>query len=576
MTMLVPVAMDVEETRELSASGPAESKKFFGDLKCKDPKGLARRAFPSTLRAAERAQNSSNVDSKVERVESRPHQGSRPRAVDEQNELPVRAVNDRRFSDDGFSDDDGGNAQPAGSPAGCRDENKGSEAAVTGSAITEQRGGLLSQDQPEPSPGGASDLPALEQWAWLTGINGLETVGMSSLESESTPDGHNTTASSEPMSFPGSRTPDSSLAARGPSVSERHDVAAQGRDEKGGRLFPTGPSVPLSEVSIAGPSPGGNQDRRPANADGGGWPPVDQPIHLSASETQEPTLLYDLAEIEISSGLGYDDPSSGKLSGAAKAPTKEGRSAFSLGQGMSLHAVSSHATFPGGEAPSADLFVPSSSHLALTQWENQIVQQEQPKRDEETLQTELQNSRFPGISPAGGQEQVVRLIQHPEMVAVMGASPQPTPVEGGRLSDGVSPLRVATVGLAQETIGAASPRAVAFEVSGPELGHVNVRVAVRNELVHAHMLSDRPEVAAYLATGHDRLQSALQASGLEMGHFRVDIDRHGANRSFQQNASPEQGWSWQLGQRESEPLRDQADWSRKPDRLYTGLLNVVA
>jgi hypothetical protein len=576
MTMLMPAATDGGETRDLSASGPAESKKYFGDLKRKDLKGFARSAFSSTLRAAKRAQNSSNVDSKVERIESRPGQESRRRLADKQDELPVRGVNDRRFSDDGFSDGNGGDAQLAETPAGCRDENKGSEAAVMGSAIAEQPGRLLSQDRSEPSPGVPPDSLALERLAWLTTINGREIVGMSSLESESTQDGRDTTASSEPMSSPGPLPPGFSLVSTGPSVPEGHDVAALGRDKNGEGFLPTRPSAPISEVSVGGSSPWGHRELRPANADGSAWPLEDPPNRPSATGTQEPTLVRDLPGIEILLNVERNDSFSGKLGGAAKSPTQEEQSPFSLGQGMSLHAVSSHSAFPGEEAPRVNLLIPSSGHVDLTQWENQRLQHEQSKRGDETLRAELQNQQFPGISSGFGHEQIMRLTQRPETVSAVGMSPQSIPAEAGRLGDGTPILRVAAVGFAPDTTGAVLPRAVAFEVSGPELGHVNVRVAVKNELVHAHVLSDRPEVAAYLATSHDRLQSALQASGLEMGHFRVDIDRHGANRSFHQNSSPEQGWSWQPEQRQSESLRDQADWSRRPDRLYSGLLNVVA
>lgn len=124
--------------------------------------------------------------------------------------------------------------------------------------------------------------------------------------------------------------------------------------------------------------------------------------------------------------------------------------------------------------------------------------------------------------------------------------------------------------------GPASPRFVAFEISRTDLGHINVRVAVRNDLVHAHLSSDRPDIAHYLAGGHDRLQSALQANGLEMGHFRVDIDRHGTGRSFHQGPSYGQDHAWQP----EKPASEQRHMTSEPyvhvGVPYAGMLNVVA
>jgi flagellar hook-length control protein FliK len=67
-----------------------------------------------------------------------------------------------------------------------------------------------------------------------------------------------------------------------------------------------------------------------------------------------------------------------------------------------------------------------------------------------------------------------------------------------------------------------------FEVAQTDLGRVNVRVAMAHDTVHAYLSTDRPDVGNALMNGQDRLQSALQASGLEMGQFRVHIDRQSA------------------------------------------------
>jgi hypothetical protein len=118
-------------------------------------------------------------------------------------------------------------------------------------------------------------------------------------------------------------------------------------------------------------------------------------------------------------------------------------------------------------------------------------------------------------------------------------------------------------------------RSVVFDVAQPDLGHVNIRVAMTNDMVHTHLSADRLEVGQFLVNGQDRLQAALQANGLDMGQFRVDIDRQSAGRSFQQDSSQEQGHTW--NQRS-----DDMKWGQSPDRqdaphtALHGLLNIVA
>jgi flagellar hook-length control protein FliK len=118
-------------------------------------------------------------------------------------------------------------------------------------------------------------------------------------------------------------------------------------------------------------------------------------------------------------------------------------------------------------------------------------------------------------------------------------------------------------------------RSVVLDLTQHDLGHVNIRVAMMNDVVHTHVLTDRPEVGQFLINGQDRLQSAFQANGLDMGQFRVDIDRQSAGRSFHHGPSQEQGQSWNQGS-------PGMNWGQRQDRQHEprtslhGLLNVVA
>jgi hypothetical protein len=118
-------------------------------------------------------------------------------------------------------------------------------------------------------------------------------------------------------------------------------------------------------------------------------------------------------------------------------------------------------------------------------------------------------------------------------------------------------------------------RSVVVNVAQPDLGHVNIRVALTHDVVHTYFSSDRLEVGQFFINGQDRLQAALQASGLDLGQFRVDIDRQSGGRSFQQGSSQEQGQSWSqdshgMGQELHSEQQGQSRGTRH------GLLNVIA
>ena len=126
-----------------------------------------------------------------------------------------------------------------------------------------------------------------------------------------------------------------------------------------------------------------------------------------------------------------------------------------------------------------------------------------------------------------------------------------------------------------ESSGRFMTRAVVFDVAQPDLGHVNIRVAMTNDVVHTHLSTDRLEVGQFLVNGQDRLQAALQANGLDMGQFRVDIDRQSAGRSFQQDASQEQGHARNQGSQVM-PWEQSSHRQDEPRPSLHGLLNLVA
>jgi flagellar hook-length control protein FliK len=118
-----------------------------------------------------------------------------------------------------------------------------------------------------------------------------------------------------------------------------------------------------------------------------------------------------------------------------------------------------------------------------------------------------------------------------------------------------------------------------FEVAQADLGRINIRVAMANEIVHTYLSSDSAEVGQFLINGQERLQTALQANGLEMGQFRVHIDRQSASSGGQEWFAGEDGErsSQQQGNhRQQDHQQDQPTDFSQNDRRRLSSLSVFA
>ena len=118
-------------------------------------------------------------------------------------------------------------------------------------------------------------------------------------------------------------------------------------------------------------------------------------------------------------------------------------------------------------------------------------------------------------------------------------------------------------------------QSVLLEVAQPDLGRVNIRMAVNQDLVHTYITSDRSEIGQFLANGQDKLQTAFQNAGLDMGQFRVDIDRQSAGRSFQQQTPQGQNHSY-LPYREGGSQGHGNEPAFAGSSHRSGMLNLVA
>ena len=173
--------------------------------------------------------------------------------------------------------------------------------------------------------------------------------------------------------------------------------------------------------------------------------------------------------------------------------------------------------------------------------------------------------------------QSVQSAEHQTDTVVAG----PAMASQSRPTEPVAPstpdrMQTLTPAPAAETHVPTTSRAVLFQVAEPDLGQINVRVTLAKEVVHAYLSSDRPEVGQVLINSQDRLQTALHANGLEMGQFRVDIDRQGSGRSFQQGQSQEHNGMWQSSSTGPEEDHGTARSHDYRSAGYNGMLNVVA
>jgi hypothetical protein len=81
-------------------------------------------------------------------------------------------------------------------------------------------------------------------------------------------------------------------------------------------------------------------------------------------------------------------------------------------------------------------------------------------------------------------------------------------------------------GYAPEAIGRPS---IHVDVRDGEFGDLRIRVALSQQTVHTNVTTQRVEVGEVLLQRQDQLHTALRSSGLEMGDFRVHVDRHGSS-----------------------------------------------
>lgn len=82
-----------------------------------------------------------------------------------------------------------------------------------------------------------------------------------------------------------------------------------------------------------------------------------------------------------------------------------------------------------------------------------------------------------------------------------------------------------------EADDAKTVQAIQVNLDPNDLGRMRIRVVLADSTVHAQVSTEYTDVGQFLINRRDQLESALEASGLDMGQFRVHIDREGSGQS---------------------------------------------
>ncbi len=106
-------------------------------------------------------------------------------------------------------------------------------------------------------------------------------------------------------------------------------------------------------------------------------------------------------------------------------------------------------------------------------------------------------------------------------------------------------------------------QSVHLEIHPADLGRIQLRVMLANQTVHTQVTTQHADVGQFLIARQGQLETALNTSGLDLGQFRVLVDRHGSGQGSQewtpqphdhgqgqdrqdarQFHQPEELWSW--------------------------------
>lgn len=131
---------------------------------------------------------------------------------------------------------------------------------------------------------------------------------------------------------------------------------------------------------------------------------------------------------------------------------------------------------------------------------------------------------------------------HGREPALMRADTVPRQADGFGTSRGTQTVHAVQVNLDQE-----------------ELGRLRVRVVLADSTVHTRVTTEYADLGQFLMDRREQLESALHASGLDVGQFKVHIDRQGSGQSADDWMTRSFGDESHQPRGRHEPMRPDAD-----------------
>lgn len=107
--------------------------------------------------------------------------------------------------------------------------------------------------------------------------------------------------------------------------------------------------------------------------------------------------------------------------------------------------------------------------------------------------------------------------------------------------------------------GTKTVHAVQVNLDQEELGRLRVRVVLADSTVHTRVTTEYADLGQFLMDRRDHLESVLQASGLDVGQFKVHIDRQGSGQSADDWMTRSFGDEFHRPREQHEPIRPDAD-----------------
>lgn len=95
----------------------------------------------------------------------------------------------------------------------------------------------------------------------------------------------------------------------------------------------------------------------------------------------------------------------------------------------------------------------------------------------------------------------------------------------------VQPVVTAAHATGPEPGGPGGVQSLLIELRPADLGAVHLRVVLANQTVHAHVTTEHADLGQYLMARQGQLETALNSAGMDMGQFRVLVDRHGQGQA---------------------------------------------